>query len=623
MRPPSRSALYTIVLLSTFPASLFAQTTGTVTEAQGNLPNTPIIATITTSPDSKNLLARNRFTFTVKGSNFDKDTAFVQFNGPDCSPCLVPNQLLTKKTDTELAGAATVPTKGDYTVSVQNGKDPHSSNALPLSFGDATTSPGVNGSGAAAISFNIDKEFCSHRDGYQYTSTDPAKPSEVVSLPGNILVGVTDHIPDLNSIVDAGQEILSSTSQTKLQPDGSDASRLLIRSFAAGTCEQGKAPQNKSNFRLLGTVYYILNIVRWEKSKAAAGDQQPYQVSSNDWYLFNTQDNSLIHQKPFHGKFSPQLTGNTRIYGSDSVGFLAVHLRGEIPQADFEKLQINYNVTVKQTTPINVQHLETLIGVITGIDLGGGAKPALVAAGQPPPPTAVGLYGGGALSNVQNLPNDITFAATVKFPPNAAAGAAASGQPAPTTFSNTYHDEGLQHWDVSVAVPVNSIKELNYSSTDGAVTGKEASRYNAYGLFDVYPWAVDINDPPAFAYPHAVFGLPFSGKVFNKPFLGLGGALGFQSLPWIGKFLNTAIPVRLNFYGGVVYNKEFRPSTLKVGQPASPGAVANDLHGVRVWKGQFGIEFSIKDVASKLKGNSKSDSKNNSKNDSSAGAKGK
>jgi hypothetical protein len=81
--------------------------------------------------------------------------------------------------------------------------------------------------------------------------------------------------------------------------------------------------------------------------------------------------------------------------------------------------------------------------------------------------------------------------------------------------------------------------------------------------------------------------------------------IGFQSLPWIGKYLNAAIPVRLNVYGGLVYNKEFRPATLKVGDPASAGALANQLQGHRVWKGQFGIEFSIKDVASKLTGSSK------------------
>jgi len=237
------------------------------------------------------------------------------------------------------------------------------------------------------------------------------------------------------------------------------------------------------------------------------------------------------------------------------------------------------------------------------------------------PSSPIGLYGGGLISRLDKLPADIELNASVTFPLNpgvppppvavdpksAQPGLASTqapqqaSQPGPVTFSNTYQDEGLQHWDVSIGVPVNAISALSYSSTDGVVSTKQVSRLNAYGLFDIYPWATDVGNPPAFGYPHIVLGLPLSGQVFNKPFFGAGGVVGFQSLPWIGKFLNTAIPLRLNFYGGVVYNKEFRPATLSVGSPASPAAVSNDLRGVRVWKGQFGIEFSITDVASKLK----------------------
>src|SRR5260370_25853684 len=344
---------------------LFGISTGEAAQA----PPTPSLAAITTSPRATSLLSGKPFTFTLTGANFEPDNAYVQFNGPNCSPCVVPNRLLTRKTPTELVGPATVPSQGDYSISVQNGSNPNLSNTLTLTFNQGNPSPGTSGSGASPTTFNIDKEFCSKRDGYQYTAPNHTAPSQITALPGSLLVTVTDPIPDLSSIVDPGYEILSNTSQTKLQPNGSDASRLLIRAFAAGACEQGSKTENSPNFNLLGTVYYILNTVRWNKAKFASGDQQPYQVARNDWYLFNTQDNSVIRQTPFHGQFSPQLTGNTRIYGSDSVGFLAVHLRGEIPQTDFEKLQITYNVTVKQTTPINVQHLETLIGGITGINL--------------------------------------------------------------------------------------------------------------------------------------------------------------------------------------------------------------------------------------------------------------
>jgi hypothetical protein len=244
-----------------------------------------------------------------------------------------------------------------------------------------------------------------------------------------------------------------------------------VRAFGTGSCDEGDATQANADFQLLHIVYYIINLVRWEKVRnppagtPPSGDQQPYQIASNDWYLFNTQDGSVEKQKLIHGKFSPQVTTNTRIYGSDSVGFLGVHLRGDILQDDFNKLQISYDVTVKQATPINVQHLEQLIAVITGVDISGAKKTPARVPGAAAPDFVIGLYGGGQLSNVGKLPNDIAFTASVKFPQNAAASPANAAQPSPLSFKNTYHDEGLQHWDVSVGVPVNSVKELNYSST--------------------------------------------------------------------------------------------------------------------------------------------------------------
>lgn len=541
-----------------------------------------------------NVAAGTRFTFALKGTNFVPKATEVLFNGSSCSPCIVPSSLLNVTSDT-IVGTANVPQSGMYTVSAHVTSGPGGfSNSLPLNVGaPGAASAGVSGSTSSPLTFNVDQDYCSDRSGYQYLYDPATKSSSLTSLPGTVLVGITDPIPDLNTIIDSGKQILSNDAQTKLQPNGSDASRLLTRAFGAGACDQGAATKVSAPYYLLESVYYVINIVRWSSTKSppqAKGSQEPYQIASNDWYLFNTQDGSVQKQTPFHGKFSPQVTGGTRLYGTTSVGFLAVHLRGDISESDFKQLQIKYNVTVKQTTPINVQHLESLIGILTGVTLGGGAKPAALPAGVSP----IGLYGGGQLSNIEQLPDDITFAATINFPPNQAAANVPSGQPSPVTFNNTYHDEGLAHWDVSVGVPVNSITALTYSNTSGAVTTTNISQYNAYGLFDIYPWAIDISNPPAFSYPHLIAGLPFAGKVFDKPFFGAGGVIGFQSLPWIGKFLNQTIPLRLNVYGGILYNKQSR---------AASGT--NERETYRALKGQYGIEFSIKDVASKLTGKSK------------------
>lgn len=587
-RGRSSGKVFVNIALLLLPNTVFAQPG----------PPTPALSDLKTVP-AKNLAAGALFTFRINGKNFVPNATEVFFTGPACTPCAVPSALLTVTSDA-IVGSANVPQSGIYQVSVRvNGIASATSIPLPAFDPPSAAAAGISGSSSAPMTFNVDQDFCSNRAGaYESVYSGATKTSTVTALDGPVLLGgVTDPISDLDRIIDSGASILSTTAETTLQPSGNDASRLITRTFGVGPCNRGGPRTNTISFHVLESVYYVINIVRWSPVTTPpqpTGTQAPYQIASNDWYLFNTQDGSVQKQTPFHGKFSPRLTNGTRLYGTASVGFLAVHLMGDIPVSNFKQLQIKYNVTVKQTTPVNVQHLVSLIGILTGVNLGGAAAPAAPAA----PPPVVGLYGGGQLSNIGQLPDDIAFTATISFPPNQATPNVPSGQPAPITFNNTYHDEGLSHWDVSIGVPVTSITALTYSNTNGAVTTTNISQYNAYGFFDIYPWAVDISNPPAFSYPHLIAGLPFAGKVFDKPFFGAGGVVGFQSLPWIGKALNQTIPLRVSFYGGIVYNKQSRAA-----------AVTNERETYRALKGQYGIEFSLKDVASKLTGKSKTNTK--------------
>jgi hypothetical protein len=136
------------------------------------------------------------------------------------------------------------------------------------------------------------------------------------------------------------------------------------------------------------------------------------------------------------------------------------------------------------------------------------------------------------------------------------------------------------------------LNQYSFASTDGTVTQKSNAKLNAYGFFDLYPFhGADLAGPPWSSYPHLMVGLPFSGKVFNRPFVGMG-FLHLKQLPVVGKF----IPLQANLYAGWVIEKEFKPKTLTVGSPATVGALANDLRPERDWKPQFGIEFSIRSL---------------------------
>lgn len=541
----------------------------------------------------------------------------------------------------------------------------------------------IQGSGSTpqSIKFAIDREYCSDRNAYTYDD------SGVTLGIKNAGTKTTDHIDNPAHFEDPGGPIIGpadsggSPNQTSLMSDGSDASRLVARAFFAGACTAQQAIRGTTAqpAKLLSAQYYVINIVAW--NRVTTSGKSWYQIQSNEWYVFNTSDKSVVRQTPFRS-FRPTLTNENRIYGSKAVGFLAIHLKPkETPANVFARFQVSYNVSVKKKQPINVQDLIALLQVI-----GGGAVAGVTPEGKPElSPKMIGLYGGGLIGAVQNLPDDITFEANIVFPPSADAQARdildprdpyqrsfyhearynilgtsfsrsvfpvraaqeSSPQGAQGTndqqtkaqvtcdptldpktsvqsscsFSKTYDDEGLYHWDVSVGVPVKSVKELQYSSTDGSVTAKEISRLNAYGFFDVYPVATDLKATPAFAWPHLIVGLPFSGKVFNKPFFGSGGVVNFQQIPKIGPAISKVVPVKFNFYGGVVYNKEFRPATLAIGSPASPGAVANNLVPHRVWKGQFGIEFSIRDVKDKLTSSKKDAAANSASTKTSTASK--
>jgi hypothetical protein len=385
--------------------------------------------------------------------------------------------------------------------------------------------------------------------------------------------------------------------------------------------------------------YYVINIVKWKHS----GTQNPsapapslFETASSDWYLYNVSDHSVIRETPFGGTFHPTVSSASRIYGSKVIGFLAVHLRpDDVDQPTFKTLHITYNIKVAAKQAFNVQDLMSLVQILGGATTITTTPPSAVPRALPPPERRMGLYGGGLLGGIASLPDDITFTANVSFPsaPKTPAKAAtrAPTAPAPTatatatatstapsspppcdgstnskdttqqsncSFSSpTYDDEGLYHWDISVGVPFKGLSQLNYSSTDGTVTSKSNLKLNAYAFFDIYPVAIDLKSPPPLAYPHLMLGLPFSGKVFNAPFLGIG-LLSLKQIPGLGKI----IPVQMNPYAGFVYEKEFKPMSLKVGMPATVGALSNNLESYRSWKFQYGVEFSIQALKSALTG---------------------
>jgi len=442
------------------------------------------------------------------------------------------------------------------------------------------------------------------------------------------------------SFDDPGYPILGNP-DNKFLADGSDLVRLIRRLTSVDTTTH-KPPASLCPAPSTTSVtpkddpltqYYLVNIVRWKRAGGA------YQTDSSDWYLFNRSDPKAAHRE-FPFTFHPVVNGgkNLRIFGSDKVFFLAIHLAPEGDYANFsQNVKLQYKLAVTKLEPANIQDFKALIGVITGQAGSGGAgagaeevpanpnfvayKQLLATYGSRP---YDGLYAAAAVTNLESLPVQIAATMNATLPKvdaalaqepvyedkgfwdrlTASSGsvAPASGTPATgcSTVGNTgtcpetltVQNEGLYWWDVSIGVPFKGVRQLQFdTSSTGQVTPRTISKGSAYGFVVLAPWKEDIVSPPSLGIPHILIGLPLSGKVFDSPFVGLGETFNLSKLPSIGDKLSKVIPIGIRLYAGLVENKEFGP-------PPTSGTSGPPSHWVG--KLQYGIEFSVRDVASKL-----------------------
>jgi hypothetical protein len=175
-------------------------------------------------------------------------------------------------------------------------------------------------------------------------------------------------------------------------------------------------------------------------------------------------------------------------------------------------------------------------------------------------------------------------------------------------------DEGRSHWDVSVVVPLLGYQDVTFqagtaatgstSSTPNVITSKTVTRENAYGVFDLFLIKEDLLNPPYVGIPHVVVGLPFAGKVFDKPYFAVGETLNFSKaiakvpfltkIPVINSLAQSDLPLSVRPVFGWVYNKEF------------PAASTGNMQPYRSLKPQWAIELSFSSIKNAVQTFSKS-----------------
>lgn len=299
-------------------------------------------------------------------------------------------------------------------------------------------------------------------------------------------------------------------------------------------------------------LYCVVHIVKWIAADKSA------KVDQDAWFLYHysSKESKWERQKNFDGK---------RIYGSDEVGVLFIHTN--IPDSVVDTTDISYKISIEKKIPAPVGDVLTLVGSITG------AKATAKGIDNKPP---VDLYAASVIK-VEDLPSDLTITGSL----------AVEGKQT-QVLTRTYDNEGRYHWDVSVGVPLTTIREVQFVSDGNKVTTSAKDKQDVYGFLNIYPWAVDVKDEKALTPPHFLVGVPLASKPLHHPLVGIG-------------FGVYKTPIKFNLFAGVTFNRELVPRTLTSGSNATPAQLEADLHPRWVRKFSWGINFPISQIKDALK----------------------
>jgi hypothetical protein len=327
----------------------------------------------------------------------------------------------------------------------------------------------------------------------------------------------------------------------------------------------GNTPAGTAPFVFKKGDYIIIRILKWGAVKEA-GKADPDKKLDALYELVGSGAGGTLK---WEARMNPDDKENfdTRIFGSRRVAVLVLHL--QTPRT----WDIKYKVNINQRVPQPIQDVLQLAAFVGGT---GATDDECV-----PSPTR-NIWGGRMLLVRHRASDMIVKLNTVT--------ANEDGKQISQSKedSKQYLNEGRYHWDVSVGMPVKSIKQLEFSSENGIVTAKKKEKQNAYGFLNLFPRAVDLNGKSYLTSPHFVLGVPISGKPLDRPVVGVGTGLYTKQF-------------KMNFFAGIVFNKVQEPRTLAAGQSATTGQLENDLQTRRVRKFVFGINFPVRQFIEAVK----------------------
>ncbi|HEX6175384.1 MAG TPA: hypothetical protein VF089_15360, partial [Candidatus Binatia bacterium] len=310
--------------------------------------------------------------------------------------------------------------------------------------------------------------------------------------------------------------------------------------------------------------YLLVHIIVWKPAQANEKADAQRQL----WGLFKAK-----HKNATDVEWEPQEDSadknvfNSRIFGSKRVAILLINFMTP------STWDVKYTVGLDRRIPTPIQNVLTLAANVGAV---GGAAEATAA------PLAPKNIWGARMMLVRYSASDMVVKVNSITNNNAEIEQARD-------YSKKYLNEGRYHWDVSIGLPVKSIKELQYKTdANNRVTTEAKERQDAYGFLNLFPKAVDLSGERFLQVPHFVFGVPLASKPLHRPFAGIGYGV-------------YKTPIKFNFFGGIVFNRQRVPRTINVGNSANADQLDSDLRTRWVRKFMFGVNFPISQIKDAIK----------------------
>ena len=295
------------------------------------------------------------------------------------------------------------------------------------------------------------------------------------------------------------------------------------------------------------STYALINVLRFN---GTPGSQT---VQSTNWYIYSKQRH--WYRGWVKGWGVSDFDGSTRMYGAGTVVLVSIVLNDQNGAAP----SLSYKMAITKQQPSNIASVYSLLGVVFP-----APKPG--PSGQPQSVDRWGCSVVPIAYKAASVQTDTTMS---------------SGQATPFTASVTFVNESKQWWDISFALPVTKVNQLQYNDTANTVTPTQINKQSLFAVFDFYIPPTNLSTTSYNLIPH-----PFAGVAMN-------------SQPLHSLLFGASIGLHLaEVYAGAVLVKQQSLSGLTAGSTATPAQLSTATSYKYNARFSFGIKISVKAAVS-------------------------